>query len=181
MRKTFMNIAVAIEERKKLKASLSKKTEQRSRWMKALVSVVCVGCLGLAAFWLIGPLVLKRTPVVRTVSELKWGEVEPGSKDFAQPADAASEIFDATAKDGLNGLSRVVSRNIPSEIAEEFVGTMNLFKGGALTVQTVRKKNDDPAGRYEVFCKSSANGHRLKLQLVSENGALRLAGAGMVP
>ena len=177
MKNTYHNTAFAIEDRRRKKEA----KEQRHSWMKALVFVACVGGLGLIVFYGVSQVFLKKPPVVHSPSELKWGEVKPDSKDYEQPANAALAIFDTMTQNGLDGIAQVVGRNIPPEIAAGFAETINIFKGGTLTIQAVRKKNDDPAGRYEVFCKSPAKGHRLKLQLTGENGTLKLTGADMVP
>lgn len=182
MRKTFMNIGLAVKERRMTLEESSKDKERRFIWLKASASVACLALLGALTFFAIRPLIPKAAPQpVRSAAALKWHEIAPDSKDFTQPAATALKIFGAAERKGMEGVVQTLGRNLPPEMADEFTGTFNLFKGGELTIGTVRKKMDDPSGRYEVFCKSTSNGHRLKLLLAGEDGALKLTGVGMVP
>jgi len=169
-----MNIALAIEEKKRLKASLEARSRRNFHFAKISLIVLVSGLLCAGAFTWFAP--AKKAPAASSEAS-KWKEAAAGSQTFSQASASACDIFDSSLRMGPRKLQEFLGVHVPPESAEIAMKTLEIFKGGALSVQKVRTKDL----RYEVVCKVAGNGHRLKFLMCGEAGQLRLTGVDMMP
>ena len=83
-------------------------------------------------------------------------------------------------REGPGGLKKMWSYRVPSESLGDHEHTLSLYKGGELNVQSVRK-HDEASKEFNIICKSSANGHRLRISFRMEKGVPKLSGVDMTP
>lgn len=176
LRKTFVGIALEIQERRRLVQTLDHKRERRSRHTKLILTILAVLAAGGGVCYAGKGLVFDESPPVHRTAPA-WKELAADADAHFQALAFTRELMAAKSHDQLKALW---SPNVPPESFLYVEKTLELFKGGALDVQSVRQKADG-APRFEVLCKAPGHGHRLKLSLQGGNGGLKLTNAEMAP
>lgn len=179
LRKTFLNIALDIKEKREFQKLLSKQKSRRFLYLKIAgaflaLALLVYGIRHVASGFLSG----SPTHAVHTAPQ--WDDIPIGSPESKPTELFVKDIFEALGEKGVEELKGAWSVNTPPETVEPYEETLKLFKGGGLSVQRIRKKAD-ASGKYEVLCKSPSNGHRLKLSLRIEDKEFKIVSAEMTP
>ncbi|MDD5697948.1 MAG: hypothetical protein PHH77_04965 [Victivallaceae bacterium] len=176
MRRTFQNIGREIAGKREMEKVRENRRKRGFRLLKIGLSLLGMVII---AFIVGVNLIGKKRPPVSSVRS-KWLELKPGSEEYTSVTRLVTEITETMQGQGPDGLVKLWSRRMPPEHFSDCKDTMRMYKGAGLNIQSIRKKTDAP-GKFRVICKSSANGHRLKISFRLEDGAFRLTGADMVP
>lgn len=179
MRNTFKNIGRELAQKQQLKHKREQRNEGRKRALKITLLLIVIGISGSFGLYAAkGTLFGDNAPVPCAVP--KWTEVKPGSKEYSDAVNLVDKIVDTMERNGVDGLRREWSRYTSPESISNYKETLSLYKGGKLTIESVRK-GTKIADCIDVFCKSPTNQHRLKITLRMEYGVFKLSGADMAP
>ena len=179
MRKTFVNIGLAITKKRQHEKKQIEKKARRTRFSQ--ITVVAAGatfvmCIG---FYMFKDMIIKKTPPLDRTAP-RWNELSTDSKEYANTSFLIDKMSNALKLEEPDGLNNMWSSYIAPERIADYWQTLQLYSGGNLKIQTVRKKAD-ASKKFIVICKSSKNKHRLKIALRMEDGFFKLSSADMIP
>lgn len=179
MRKTFLNIACKINEKRQFQKNISTKKERRSRMLKISITVLLTALIISGGIYVSKGLLAKKRAAL-PLHAPKWTELDTASREYSQATQLVDDMIILMRQQGTDGLKEIWSAHSSPENISHSEKTLSLYKGEELIIQSVREKAD-ASKKFALICKSPNNGHRLKISFCKENDIVKLSGADMIP
>lgn len=179
MRKTFLNIAGEITEKRQQQRSAATKKEHRFRLVKASLAVLLTTAIICIGFYISRGMMNEKKEVITRLAP-QWTELSSESQEYAEAICLVDAVVNQMRRKGTDGLKDMWSFYSPPENIYHYEETLSLYKGEELLIQSVKEKAD-ASKKFVLICKSPNNGHRLKISFRKENGIIKLSGADMIP